>query len=207
MKIWEVKVTARTGKRSRVSNKVLRSEKQALAYLAKVEKFYDLPDPTVSVDVSVYERQTVESMDSFVSSIRRDAQLDGLLNVPDEVSSLRGMMESRIADSFVRDAVLADWDVTRMSEVKARSSFFSKWKVHLLVLCKDPDWYDALLAAANYKTFCDSEIRVHRKKVLEHGEYVEVVERYVWVGSTKVYLSGQEEEFVKAKERRKSKGK
>lgn len=207
MKIWEVKVTARTGKRSRVSNKVLRSEKQALAYLAKVEKFYDLPDPTVSVDVSVYERQTVESMDSFVSSIRRDAQLDGLLNVPDEVSSLRGMMESRIADSFVRDAVLADWDVTRMSEAKSRSSFFSKWKVHLLVLCKDPDWYDALLAAANYKTFCDSEVRVQRKKVLEHGEYVEVVERYVWVGSKKVYMSGQEEEFVKAKERRKSKGK
>ncbi len=207
MKIWEVKVTARTGKRSRVSNKVLRSEKQALAYLAKVEKFYDLPDPTVSVDVSVYERQTVESMDSFVSSIRRDAQLDGLLNVPDEVSSLRGMMESRIADDVVRDAVLADWDVTRMSEAKSRSSFFSKWKVHLLVLCKDPDWYDALLAAANYKNFCDSEVRVQRKKVLEYGEYVEVVERYVWLGSNKVYLSGHQEEFAKAKERRKSKGK
>jgi hypothetical protein len=207
MKIWEVKVTIRTGKRSRVSNKVLRSEKQALSYLDKVEKFYDLPDPTVSVDVSVYERQSVESMDSFVSSIRRDAQLDGLLNVPDEVSSFRGMIESRIADGVVRGAVLADWGVTRMSESKARSSFFSKWKVHLLVLCKDPDWYDALLAAANYKTFCDSEIRVHRKKVLEHGEYVEVVERYVWVGSKKVYMSGQEEEFVKAKERRKSKGK
>jgi hypothetical protein len=117
------------------------------------------------------------------------------------------MIESRIADDVVRDAVLADWDVTRMSEAKSRSSFFSKWKVHLLVLCKDPDWYDALLAGANYKTFCDSEIRVHMKKVLEYGEYVEVVERYVWVGSKKVYMSGQEEEFVKAKERRKSKGK
>jgi hypothetical protein len=33
---------------------------------------------------------------------------------------------------------------------------------------------------------------------------VEKVDRYVWVGSTKVYMSGQEEEFVKAQARKKT---
>ena len=119
--------------------------------------------------------ETIEKIDiqSYISSIMRDNQLDSVLVVADEKSTLYSKFKELLSNSKTVEGtdenrgyskkylkvLMDEWDFLKKSDDGLVKKFFAKYRTYLLNYANDSyEWYETLLQVYNYADIKKVEI-------------------------------------------------
>jgi hypothetical protein len=132
--------------------------------------------------------ESIEKIDiqSYVSSIMRDNQLDSILVVADEKSTLYSNFKELLSNSKTVDGtddsrgyskkylkvLIDEWDFLKKSDDALVKKFFAKYRTYLLNYANDSyEWYETLLQVYNYADIKKVEVSdwVWNEKLRRHA--------------------------------------
>lgn len=123
--------------------------------------------------IEIFESTQKLDIQSYISSIMRDNQLDSVLVVADEKSTLyskfkellsnsktvEGTNESRGYSKKYLKLLMDEWDFLKKSDDGLVKKFFAKYRTYLLNYANDSyEWYETLLQVYNYADIKKVEI-------------------------------------------------
>jgi hypothetical protein len=115
--------------------------------------------------IEIFESTEKIDIQSYVSSIMRDNQLDSILVVADEKSTLYSNFKELLSNSKTVDGnddsrgyskkylkvLIDEWDFLKKSDDALVKKFFAKYRTYLLNYANDSyEWYETLLQVYNY---------------------------------------------------------
>jgi hypothetical protein len=115
--------------------------------------------------IEIFESTEKINIQSYVSSIMRDNQLDSILVVADEKSTLYSNFKELLSNSKTVDGnddsrgyskkylkvLIDEWDFLKKSDDALVKKFFAKYRTYLLNYANDSyEWYETLLQVYNY---------------------------------------------------------
>ena len=123
--------------------------------------------------IEIFESTEKIDIQAYISSIMRDNQLDSVLVVADEKSTLyskfkellsnsktvEGTNESRGYSKKYLKVLMDEWDFLKKSDDGLVKKFFAKYRTYLLNYANDSyEWYETLLQVYNYADIKKVEI-------------------------------------------------
>jgi hypothetical protein len=115
--------------------------------------------------IEIFESTEKIDIQLYVSSIMRDNQLDSILVVADEKSTLYSNFKELLSNSKTVDGnddsrgyskkylkvLIDEWDFLKKSDDALVKKFFAKYRTYLLNYANDSyEWYETLLQVYNY---------------------------------------------------------
>jgi hypothetical protein len=114
--------------------------------------------------IEIFESTEKIDIQLYVSSIMRDNQLDSILVVADEKSTLYSNFKELLSNSKTVDGnddrgygkkylkvLIDEWDFLKKSDDALIKKFFAKYRTYLLNYANDSyEWYETLLQVYNY---------------------------------------------------------
>lgn len=123
--------------------------------------------------IEIFESTEKIDIQSYISSIMRDNQLDSVLVVADEKSTLYSKFKELLSNSKTVDGtdehrgyskkylkvLMDEWDFLKKSDDGLVKKFFAKYRTYLLNYANDSyEWYETLLQVYNYADIKKVEI-------------------------------------------------
>lgn len=174
---WKIDLCCVDDKRN-IGRKFADTEAKAIKTIEKLYADYQgvIDRGYYQIMVTTLEETGSCTHTDFMSGIKRDVMLTDLIEGDSNGSDLKKMILERLhltkakvqlspytyrnpmptEESLaieIRDKIINDLDLVKMSDPKDCKKFLSRWKNDLLALCHDQDWYDLLINISGWRTF------------------------------------------------------